>query len=77
LGYWRVYVNEDEPDIEAECFLVLANLTDEAQTVTLDLAAHQGKTPVDVLTSDSWPAITGEPYPVTLAPYAYAWLKLT
>jgi len=77
LGYWRVYVHEDEPDVEAECFLVLANLTDEAQTVTLDLAAHQGKTPVDVLTSDSWPAITGEPYPVTLAPYAYAWLKLT
>lgn len=77
LGYWRVYVHEDEADVEAECFLVLANLTDEAQTVTLDLAAHQGKTPVDVLTSDSWPAITGEPYPVTLAPYAYAWLKLT
>jgi len=77
LGYWRVYVHEDEPDVEAERFLVLANLTDEAQTVTLDLAAHQGKTPVDVLTSDSWPAITGEPYPVTLAPYAYAWLKLT
>ena len=76
LGYWRVYAHEDAPEIEPERFLVLVNLTDELQTVTLDLGAHQGKTPVDVLTSESWPEITAEPYTATLAPYEYVWLKL-
>jgi len=68
LGYWRVLGDER--------FLVVANVTDEAQQGSLDLTVYTGRRPVDVLTNRMWPDIGGEPYQFTLEPYGYHWLKL-
>lgn len=72
LGYWRCYAC---PDGGHQRFLILANLTDEPQTVALDLTADADVQPVDVLTDDQWPAVTASPYTVELVPYGYYWLK--
>ncbi len=60
----------------SERFLVLANLVDEPQRAELDLSAHVGVRPVDVLSGEEWPEITGDPYQFELQPYAYHWLSL-
>jgi maltose alpha-D-glucosyltransferase/alpha-amylase len=78
LGYWRVYQAPDAPEgTTPERFLVVVNLTDEPQSITLDLAELSGTSPVDVLTGEVWPTIGGEPYPIQLAPYGYHWLRLS
>ncbi len=59
-----------------ETLLVLANLSQEPQRVTLDLPHYVGMTPVDLLTRTALPEITASPYCVTLAGYEYRWLKL-
>lgn len=74
LGYWREYAGDE--DSPAERFLVLANLTDEPQVVTLDLSRLAGLSPVDELRRDTWPAIGHDPYAVELAPYAVHWLAI-
>lgn len=75
LAYWRTWGSPSGQAAE-EQFLVMTNLTDEPQAVTLDLAAYAGRTPVDVLTGEQWPAIGRTEYRLTLAPYAYHWLQL-
>ena len=78
LGYWRVYSDSDAPEgAKPECFLVIVNLTDESQPIALDLATMSGTSPVDVLTGNVWPEISGVPYPIELAPYGYHWLRLS
>lgn len=74
LGYWRVYKPDDE-DAPLERFLILANLTDEPQDCTLDLASYAGTTPVDVLTDEAQPTIGTEPYTLRLPPYGFHWLR--
>ncbi len=76
LGYWRIYRSEDEDRAE-EHVLVLANLADEPQEFTLDLSSYAGITPRDILTGDTWPAVSSEPYVFKLAPYSYHWLSLS
>jgi maltose alpha-D-glucosyltransferase/alpha-amylase len=76
LGYWRVL----EPNGEMESgppehFLILANLTGDVQSASLDLSAHVGSRPVDVLTDQPWPVVEANPYALDLAPYAYHWLR--
>ncbi|MBN1563748.1 MAG: maltose alpha-D-glucosyltransferase [Anaerolineae bacterium] len=74
LGYWRVY--QDDTTGQTERFLVLINLTNQAQQVTLDLAAWAGVEPVDALTGNAWPVISDGPSAFELAPYAFHWLRL-
>jgi maltose alpha-D-glucosyltransferase/alpha-amylase len=78
LGYWRVFFSEPDEEgrrTELERFLVLVNLTDAPQRFTLDLAAHAGTKPLDVLADDLWLEIEHESYAIELEPYASHWLK--
>lgn len=75
LGYWRVYEPQAAGGDGPERFLVLANLTDEAQEATLDLAQFAGQAPVDVLTGEQWDPISAAPLTTRLMPYACHWLK--
>src|ERR1700723_1935831 len=59
-----------------ETVLCVANLSRFAQPVTLDLANYAGYMPVEMLGYVSFPEITREPYPLTLAPYSFLWLEL-
>ena len=56
--------------------LCVANLSRFAQPVTLDLANYAGCEPVEMLGYVRFPAVTRDPYVLTLAPYSFIWLEL-
>ncbi|HEY3937694.1 MAG TPA: maltose alpha-D-glucosyltransferase [Bryobacteraceae bacterium] len=68
LAYLRRY--------ESEQVLCVANLSRFAQPVDLDLPALEGMIPVEMLGYVEFPAITRQPYRLTLAPYGFFWLEL-
>jgi maltose alpha-D-glucosyltransferase/alpha-amylase len=71
------YLRElDLGDGSSETVLCVANLSRFAQPVTLDLANYAGYMPVEMLGYVSFPEITREPYPLTVAPYSFLWLEL-
>ncbi len=59
--------------------MAIHNLSPADQTAVLDLSKFAGTLPTELLgrRSDPWPEITARPYPISLAPYDYYWLKLT
>lgn len=59
-----------------ETILCVANLSRFAQPVSLNLSEFSGMTPVEMLGYVPFPAITDQPYPLTLAPYTFFWLEL-
>ncbi len=63
-------------DGATETMVVLNNLSEESQIVSLDLANYIGQTPVDVLTNKTLPPIGTGAYTITLNGYGYCWLKL-
>lgn len=75
LGYWRIRTPL-QSSTPPERLLVLANLTDQPQPVSLDLSALAGCEPVDILTGERWPVLGHTAYYCTLAPYAYHWLQV-
>jgi maltose alpha-D-glucosyltransferase/alpha-amylase len=71
------YLRElEQSDGFRETVLCVANLSRFAQPVTLDLASYAGYEPVEMLGYVRFPAITREPYSLTLAPYSFIWLEL-
>jgi maltose alpha-D-glucosyltransferase/alpha-amylase len=58
-----------------ETIIVVQNLSDQVQEVTLDLAglvtAHA---PVDLLSETAFPTLTSPPHTLRLSPYQYLWL---
>jgi maltose alpha-D-glucosyltransferase/alpha-amylase len=62
--------------LDGEQILCVMNLSRFAQPVDLDLAELAGMTPVEMLGYVEFPAITREPYRLTLTPYAFFWLEL-
>ena len=76
LAFWRIYSEDGTQGEASERFLILANLTDEPQHTALDLAEYAGTTPIDVLTDEAWTEIQPSPYDLSLAPYAFHWLRL-
>ena len=71
------YLRElDRADGSCETVLCVANLSRFAQPVTLDLSHYAGYQPVEMLGYVSFPEITREPYPLTVAPYSFLWLEL-
>ena len=71
------YLRElDLEDGFCETVLCVANLSRFAQPVTLDLSSYEGYQPVEMLGYVSFPPITREPYPLTVAPYSFLWLEL-
>ncbi len=73
LAYLR---DLDRGDGSHETVLCVANLSRFAQPVSLDLSEHAGMKPVEMLGYVSFPTITHDPYPLTLAPYSFLWLEL-
>ena len=68
LAYVREY--------DSERVVCVANLSRFAQPVSLDLSRYAGMVPVEMLGYVPFPAITNEPYAITLGPYAFLWLEL-
>jgi maltose alpha-D-glucosyltransferase / alpha-amylase len=72
LAYLRQY----EEDGNSETVLCVANLSRFSQPVSLDLARFVGRVPVEMLGYVTFPTISTQPYPLTLAPYSFLWLEL-
>ena len=73
LAYIR---NLDREDGSSETVLCVANLSRFAQPVSLDLSKYSGMQPVEMVGYVSFPTVTGDAYPLTLAPYSFLWLEL-
>jgi maltose alpha-D-glucosyltransferase / alpha-amylase len=74
LAYIRKY--DDEANGNSETILCVANLSRFSQPVSLDLTKFAGMIPVEMLGYVTFPSITAQPYPLTLAPYSFLWLEL-
>jgi maltose alpha-D-glucosyltransferase / alpha-amylase len=74
LAYIRRYDDIDSGN--SETILCVANLSRFSQPVSLDLSQFSGMIPVEMLGYVTFPAITAQPYPLTLAPYSFLWLEL-
>jgi maltose alpha-D-glucosyltransferase/alpha-amylase len=70
------YIRRYEEDGNSETVLCVANLSRFSQPVSLDLAKFAGMIPVEMLGYVTFPAVTAQPYPLTLAPYSFLWLEL-
>ena len=74
LAYVRHY--DDETSGSSETVLCVANLSRFSQPVSLDLTKFAGMVPVEMLGYVTFPIISKQPYPLTLAPYSFLWLEL-
>jgi maltose alpha-D-glucosyltransferase / alpha-amylase len=63
-------------EFEDEKILVVANLSRFTQCVELDLLKHRDAVPVEVFGRNRFPAITEQPYRLSLGPHAYQWFHL-
>jgi maltose alpha-D-glucosyltransferase / alpha-amylase len=70
------YIRQYEEDGNSETVLCVANLSRFSQPVSLDLTRFTGRIPVEMLGYVTFPTITAQPYPLTLAPYSFLWLEL-
>ncbi len=70
------YIRHYEENGLSETVLCVANLSRFSQPVSLDLARFAGMIPVEMLGYVTFPTITVQPYPLTLAPYSFLWLEL-
>ncbi len=59
-----------------EVILCVANLSRSAQATELDLAAFQGRIPLEMLGRTHFPTIGELPYMITLSPYGFYWFQL-
>ncbi len=74
LAYIRQY--DDGVVSGSETILCVANLSRFSQPVCLDLSKYAGMIPVEMLGYVTFPTITAQGYPLTLAPYSFLWLEL-
>ncbi len=68
LAFLRAYENE--------LVLVVANLSRFPQFVELDLSAHKGKVPVELVGRTEFPPVKDQPYFITLAAHIFYWFSL-
>ncbi|HEY4367808.1 MAG TPA: maltose alpha-D-glucosyltransferase [Steroidobacteraceae bacterium] len=61
----------------AEVMLCVANLSQSAQAVELDLSRYKGRVPVEVLGRNAFPPIGELPYFLTLPAHGFFWLLLS
>lgn len=64
-------------EFEGRVVLVLNNLSDSTESVTVDLAAYYGWTPVEMFSEVSFPKISRTPYHFAISPYGFFWLRLS
>ncbi len=68
LAFIRAHGNEQ--------ILVVANLSRFPQFVELDLSAHKGKVPVELVGRTEFPPVKDQPYFLTLAAHIFYWFSL-
>jgi maltose alpha-D-glucosyltransferase/alpha-amylase len=61
---------------EKETILIVANLSRAVQPAELDLNAFAGLVPIEMNGLTEFPRVTGDPYWLTLGPYASYWFTL-
>ncbi|WP_410216789.1 maltose alpha-D-glucosyltransferase [Paracoccus sp. (in: a-proteobacteria)] len=61
---------------EGRAYLCVANLSDAAQAVELDLSRHRDKVPVELTGRSAFPPIGDLPYMLTLPAYGFYWFAL-
>ncbi|MBZ0309261.1 MAG: maltose alpha-D-glucosyltransferase [Anaerolineae bacterium] len=82
LGTFRFCLPDNEAvlaylrEYEGERILCVFNLSDQEETAHFDGLDCVGQTPVNILTDETLPPVQQNGYILTLAPYAYLWLKL-
>ncbi|HXH82914.1 MAG TPA: maltose alpha-D-glucosyltransferase [Candidatus Tectomicrobia bacterium] len=59
-----------------ETILIVANLSDRAQPVELDLSAYEGATPVEILAETRFPPVGRTPYFLSLGGHGFYWFRL-
>ena len=59
-----------------DTLLVVANLSARTQPVELDLTAHEGAEPIEMLSGNRFPRVTRAPYFLSLGPHGYYWFRL-
>jgi maltose alpha-D-glucosyltransferase/alpha-amylase len=59
-----------------ETILIVANLSARTQPVELDLAAHEGAEPVEMLSASRFPVVGRAPYFLSLGPHGSYWFRL-
>lgn len=74
LAYLRQYRPDDNGSEDS--LLCVANLSSAAQAVELDLAAFDGRVPVEMLGGSAFPPIGRLTYLLTLPPYGFYWFYL-
>ncbi|MBU4611825.1 maltose alpha-D-glucosyltransferase [Achromobacter sp. GG226] len=62
---------------EDKTILCVANLSHATQAVELDLAAYDGRVPVELMGGTPFPNIGTLPYLLTLPPYGFYWFDLS
>ncbi len=62
--------------LEDETILVVANLSRFVQHAELDLSELEGRVPIEMFGRVEFPAISGAPYFLTLAPHSFLWFSL-
>ena len=60
-----------------QAVLCVHNLSRFAQPALVDLAAWQGRRPVEVLGRVPFPVVGTEPYPLALGPHGFLWFELS
>jgi len=63
-------------ECDGDLILCVFNLSRTAQAVELDLSAHAGRVPVEMLGGTGFPPIGQLPYLLTLPPYGFYWFVL-
>ncbi|MFL6311481.1 MAG: maltose alpha-D-glucosyltransferase [Terriglobales bacterium] len=63
-------------EFEGEKILVVANLSRFTQCAELDLSRHREAVPVEVFGRNRFPAVTEQPYLLSLGPHAFQWFHL-
>jgi maltose alpha-D-glucosyltransferase/alpha-amylase len=61
---------------EGDTILVVANLSRFVQPVELDLSAHKGLTPVEMMGRVEFPPVGDLPYFLTVAPHSFYWFQI-
>jgi len=62
--------------LDGESVLCVANLSRFAQPASLDLAEFSGHVPIEMFGYNPFPAVTEQPYVLSLAPYSFLWFQL-
>jgi trehalose synthase len=64
-------------ELDGERMICIANLSRNAQFVSMDLKDFKGSMPEEIFGQTEFPQITESPYLLTLAPYGFYWLKIS